>query len=239
MSITKKQPNKASTPETPATPVSEVIAEKKRKLARSLNKVINCSKCNRAFKKLDSLAKHEKSCDGKLRGGRPRGVENQKTKELKAIKSEMQNRIASKVNTLIAAQLRMAIGTHRLYMRELVNVGQLKRGKAAKGNELKTWKVSRVHDDADFMIYLSLDHDAQGNAKDTDTGIEYFYQVTGEGNHAALANLLDRAFGKPKENVELGEDPDAPLPIHGTGTTSELRKAMIEMVRAQVKGGVK
>lgn len=249
MTINKNTANKATTPDDTATPVGKIIKNKVVKLEKQTT-FENCPKCNRAYKKQDTLDIHVKTCQGKLQGtdgnggarpggGRPKGSENEKTKELKAIKSEMQNRIASKVNTLIAAQLRMAIGTHRLYMRELVNVGQLKRGKAAKGNELKTWKVSRVHDDADFMIYLSLDHDAQGNAKDTDTGIEYFYQVTGEGNHAALANLLDRAFGKPKENVELGEDPDAPLPIHGTGTTSELRKAMIEMVRAQVKGGVK
>lgn len=228
--ITKaKQP---SEPKETATSVGEIIAKKKTKTHKL---ALNCPKCNRFYKIPESLAKHVSKCDGKLGGGMPKGHTTEKTRELKLIKAEMMNRIAGKANELIAAQMRMAMGTHRLFMRELVDMGQLKRGNAPKGNERKTWKVSRVLDDAEFMIYLSLEHDEHGNAKDPDTGIEYFYQVSGEGNYAALANLLDRAFGKPKENIEVGEDPDAPIGKHGTGSTTALREAFVDLVKSQIK----
>lgn len=227
--ITKaKQPKPA---DKPMDSVGDVIAEKK----KTIKQFINCPKCNRAYKIQSSLDAHMAKCTGVNGAGRPEGSENEKTKELRLVKAEMQNRIAAKANMLIAAQMRMAMGTHRLYMRELVPMGKLKRGNADSGNEQHTYKVSRVVDDADFMIYLSLEHDEHGSAKDESTGVEYFYMLTSEGNHAALANLLDRAFGKPKENIEVGEDPDAPVGRHGTGNTAALREAFVELVKAQVK----
>lgn len=233
--ITKTEAEQPDMDKNPPKHIGEVIAKKRTK---SQKHALNCPKCNRYYKKLESMNKHIETCDGKLGGGMPKGHVTEKTKELKLIKSEMMDRIASKANELISAQMRMAMGTHRLFMRELVEMGQLKRGKAPRGNEQKTWKVSRVINDAEFMIYLSLEHDEHGNAKDADTGIEYFYQVTGEGNHAALANLLDRAFGKPKENIELGEDPDAPLtPIEG-GTAAlrqQVRAVLLEATKAPTK----
>lgn len=231
---------KAATPDKSPVAVGEVIKGKKKELTKSHNGVINCPKCNRAFKKLDSMNKHIEGCDGKLGGGMPKGKQTQKTKDLRAQRELMQATIASRTNELLAAQFRQAIGGSKLYMREKVPMGKLKRGNAERGNEQWTFKVSRVLDDSEFMIYLSLPHDEHGNAKDPSTGVEYFYQADYKGgNYLALANLLDRAFGKPKENIELGEDPDAPLPKHGTGTTIELRKAMISMVKQQIKDGSK
>ena len=237
MTIHKKQPDKAITPDDTATPVGSILNAKKKKLNKSVKNVINCPKCRRAFKIQASLDKHLETCNGKLGGGRPLGAESQKTKELKLQKEAMINIIASRTNELLAAQFRMALGQGVLMMREKVPMGELKRGKASRGNEKWTFKVSKVRDEAEFMIYLSLPHDTNGRAKDKDTGIEYFYMESKGGNYMELTNLLDRAYGKPKESLELGEDPDAPLPVHGTGTTTELRKALVSMVKKQIKDG--
>ena len=243
MAITKIAKNKTATPDTPATPVGEIIKSKNDKLVNK-PKILNCPKCNRAYKKQDSLDRHLKDCRGggggaggwQGAGGRPKGSENEKTKELKAIKAAMQMQIAGKVNELVTAQYRMAVGTGRLFVRtkETVEVG---RGKNKEKRE--RIQVRQVLNDDEFMIYLSLTHDQYGRAKDKDNGDEYFYMVAKEGNPVALSNMLDRAFGKPKESMELGEDPDAPIPIHGTGTTTQLRKAMIAMVKQQIKDGGK
>ena len=235
----KKQPNKATTPDDTAVPVGKIIKAKKKKLTKTQNNVINCPKCNRAFKKQKSLDTHLEKCDGKIGGGMPTGHQTEKTKQLKLQKEMMMQTIANRTNELLTAQFRMALGQARLYMREKVPMGKLKRGDAPQGNEQYTYKVTKVQNESDFMIYLSLPHDSYGRAKDKTTGVEYYYMESKGGNYMALTNLLDRAFGKPKENIEVGEDPDAPLPVHGTGTTTELRKAMIAMVKQQIKDGAK
>lgn len=244
MKKTAKQAKSRTTPEKPATQAGVIAAAKVEKLKNN-STYQNCPKCNRAYKKADTLAKHVKTCQGKQQGtdgnggaregaGRPKGSESEKTKELKAIKQGMQMQIAGKVNELVTAQYRMAVGTGRLFVRrkEEYEVG---RGK----NKTKQERISvhQVLNDDDFMIYLSLKHDEYGRAKDKDTGDEYFYMVAKEGNPVALANMLDRAFGKPKESMDLGNDPDAPLPKHGTGTTAELNKAFMALVKQQIKGG--
>lgn len=241
MTIKKTTAKEASTPETSATPIAEII---KNKNGKSVNKpkILNCPKCNRAYKKQDSLDKHINQCDGRGggaggwqgKGGRPKGSENEKTKELKAIKSQVQMQIAGKANQLVAAQFRMAVGTGRLFVRREV-ITEV--GKGDKAKQVKRIEVKQVLDDSDFYIYLGLEHDENGRATDKDTGDEYYYMVAREGNPVALANMLDRAFGKPKESMDLGNDPDAPLPTHGTGTTTELRKAFVALVKQQIKDG--
>lgn len=241
MKKTAKQAKSRTTPDKPATQAGEIAAAHIDKLKKQ--SIINCSKCNRAYKKPESLAKHEAECTGTSEkggaregAGRPKGSENEKTKELKAIKQGMQMQIAGKVNQLVTAQFRMAVGTGRLFQRYEREV-TFGRGKNQKTE--KRFEVRQVLDDADFMIYLSLSHDENGRAKDESTGTEYFYMVAREGNPVALANMLDRAFGKPKESLDLSEDPDAPLPKHGTGTTAELNKAFMALVKQQIKEGKK
>jgi hypothetical protein len=243
MTINKKAANKATNPDNTATPVGEII---KSKIGKSVKKpkILNCPKCNRAYKKQDSLDVHIRGCKGgkggaggwQGAGGRPKGSENEKTKELKAIKAGMQMRIAGKVNQLLTAQFRMAVGTGRLYVR---HVEKVQRGRGKNKWMDERIDVRKVEHDDDFIAYLNLSHDEYGRATDPDTGDQYYYMPAKEGNPIALANMLDRAFGKPKESMEVGEDPDAPLPKHGTGTTTELRKAMIAMVKQQIKDGGK
>lgn len=228
MTIKKNTANKASTPDDTATPVSEIIKNKNEKLKN--NQKLNCSKCNRAYKKQDSLDVHLATCKGKggaggynPGSGRKPGKVSEEKLALKLQKEALQQRIAAHANQLFNAQFNLAIGQTMLFV-------QIKE-RDSKGKVIRVYH-ERVESQETIKDYLD-DEDAMNDDE------HYYYITTRPANNQALSNLLDRAFGKPKENIEVGEDPDAPLPVHGTGTTTELRKAMIAMVKKQIKDGGK
>jgi len=232
MTIKKTTASKANTPDTPATPVGDIVDAKAKKLENlKNNQKLNCSKCNRAFKKTDSLAVHEANCKGDKRGaggaregsGRKPGKVSEQKMILKLQKEALQKRIASHADQLFNAQYNLAIGQTMLF----VKITE----RDSKGKPLRTYH-ERVESQETIKEYLD-DPDAQNDDE------HYYYITTRPANNQALNNLLDRAFGKPKENLELAEDPDAPLPVHGTGTTTELRKAKIAKVKQQNKEGKK
>lgn len=236
MTIKKTTANKAITPDTPATPVGEIIKAKAKKVGKKSEKVENkqilhCAKCNRAYKKPDSLAVHEATCKGgkgtnggaREGGGRKPGKVSEQKMILKLQKEALQKRIASHADQLFNAQFNLAVGQTMLF----VKVTE----RDSKGKPLRTYH-ERVESQETIKEYLD-DEEAMNDDE------HYYYITTRPANNQALTSLLDRAFGKPKENIELGEDPDAPLPKHGTGTTTELRKAMIMMVKQQIKDGGK
>jgi len=232
MTISKLTKNKASTPDTSATPVGDIIKAKPKKTVKVENKqFLNCKKCNRAFTKTDSLATHEATCKGgkgtnggaRPGGGRKPGKISDDKLTLKLQKEALQKRIAAHADQLFNAQFNLAVGQTLLF----VKITE----RDSKGKPLRTYH-ERVESQETIKEYLD-DEEAMNDDE------HYYYITTRPANNQALTSLLDRAFGKPKENIELGEDPDAPMPIHGTGTTTELRKAMIAMVKQQIKEGKK
>lgn len=235
--------NQASQPKTdtskPATSVGKVIAAKKKQNTKTQKDWVNCPKCNKAYKIQASLDKHVASCNGEHKGGMPKGYMTPEKVALKEQKLAMQHMIAKRASELITHQFTMAMGVRRLMVRHKVvtEIPQppTKTGKERKPKTIEKYEVRVASTEADFALYLSLPHDEYGNAKDEATGDEYYYFTLSEGNNQALTNLLDRAFGKPKENVELGEDPDQPLPQHGTGTTTELRKLFLDLAKQTIR----
>lgn len=229
MTIKKQPANKASTPDKPATSVKEIIKSKSEKLKN--NQILNCPKCNRAYRKQDSLDAHVKTCKGgkgdnggaREGSGRKPGKISHEKLVLKLQKEALQKRIAAHADQLFNAQFNLALGQTMLF----VKVTE----RDSKGKVLRVYH-ERVESQETIKDYLD-DEDAMNDDE------HYYYITTRPANNQALTSLLDRAFGKPKENIELGEDPDAPLPKHGTGTTTELRKAMIAMVKQQIKDGGK
>jgi len=224
MTISKLTKNKASTPDTSATPVGDIIkAKPKNKTEKAKNNWLNCPKCNKAYRKPDSLAKHLDGCTGKVNAGRKPGKISDDKLTLKLQKEALQKRIAAHADQLFNAQFNLAVGQTLLF----VKITE----RDSKGKPLRTYH-ERVESQETIKEYLD-DEEAMNDDE------HYYYITTRPANNQALTSLLDRAFGKPKENIELGEDPDAPMPIHGTGTTTELRKAMIAMVKQQIKEGKK
>lgn len=223
MTINKKAANKATTPDKPITPVSEIIKAKAKTITKSQKKWLNCAKCNKAYRNPEKKAVHEATCTGKHDGGRKPGVVSEQKMILNTQKKLMQERIAKNVDKLLNAQMNLALGQTMLF----VKVTE----RDSKGKPIRVYH-ERVESQETIKEYLD-----DPEALNTDEN--YYYITTRPASNQAIANLLDRAFGKPKENIELGEDPDAPLPKHGTGTTIELRKAMIAMVKQQIKDGSK
>lgn len=236
MTIKKTSKKSTATPDTPATHIKDIIKAKPTKPAKKTVKVknkqfLNCKKCNRAYTKPDSLATHEATCKGgkgtnggaREGGGRKAGKVSEEKQVLKLQKEALQKRIAAHADQLFNAQFNLAVGQTMLFVKVKV--------RDSKGKVISTYH-ERVESQSSIKEYLD-DPDAQNDDE------HYYYLTTRPANNQALSNLLDRAFGKPKENVEIGEDPDAPLPVHGTGTTTELRKAMLLLVRQQIKEGRK
>ena len=220
--MTKDKPvaNEANTPDESMTPIKDVIKAKlKHKTTKPQKVWLNCTSCNKAYRDPVKLEKHEQTCDGKHPGGMPKGRVNERTKTLNEQKKALQERIAAHADQLFNAQFNLAVGQTMLFV-------QIKE-RDSKGKVIRVYH-ERVESQETIKEYLDDE-----NAINDDE--HYYYITTKPANNQALTNLLDRAFGKPKENIELGEDPDAPLPVHGTGTTTELRKAMIAMVKQQLK----
>lgn len=192
-------------------------------------------------KELAILKNKPKTTHGGVRpnGGRPKGSLNKKTVDIKIARDMMQQAIASKTQELIVTEFRLAMGGGRLMKRWKELQGELKRGKNPRGNEVMRWRTERVTDEYDFEIYMSLEHDKNGRAKDKDEGVEYFYFEGSNPNLMALTNLLDRAFGRPKESLEIDAPVAEPLGEAGTGTTVVLRERFVQMVKETIitKGG--
>ena len=215
---------KAAIPDKSPVAVGEVIkAAPIKNSEKPKNNWLNCPKCNKAYRKPDSLAKHLERCDGKVNSGRKPGKVSEEKMILKLQKEALQKRIAAHADQLFNAQFNLAVGQTMLFVKVKV--------RDSKGKVISTY-TERVESQETIKQYL----DDEDQLNDDE---HFYYITTRPANNQALSNLLDRAFGKPKENIELGEDPDAPLPVHGTGTTTELRKAMIVMVKQQIKDGGK
>jgi uncharacterized protein YggU (UPF0235/DUF167 family) len=116
------------------------------------------------------------------KGGRPKGKKNQTTLEKEAILEAIKQRIFQKADQLIGAQFSIAEGCSYLF--EIIHY---KEGKEKKSKHVL------VKDPEEIKRYL--DGDAEPD--------KYYFITTDRPDDKALANLLDRAFGKPKESVEL------------------------------------
>lgn len=216
-------------PEIPS--LDDVLKVKKNKIDKlKNNQFLNCPKCNRSYKKQSSLDVHVATCKGKtVKGGarkgsgrKPGAISPHKI-VLNEQKKLMQERIAQNVDKLLNAQMNLALGQTMLF----VKVTE----RDSKGKPLRTYH-ERVESESIIKEYLD-------DPESMNTDENYYYIATRPANNMALSNLLDRAFGKPKENVELSEDPDAPVGKHGTGTTTALREAFVALVKAQVKSSNK
>lgn len=235
--------SKAKQPKTPTednvepmTPVKDVIKEKSGKLEKLKKGSVGyvCPSCGKELKTKKGHKIHVSKCtpdkpviNGSRKGDNKGGgrAPDPIKLELKEQKKAMQELIASKTNMLLATQLQMAVGTRHLYKRyeEEVNVGKHKK---------KVMRSDRVTDEADFLLFVAATQDGQTAKVD---GVEYYFIEASSGNHMALMNLLDRGFGKPKENLELSEDPDAPVGQAGTGTTDEMLSQFSSMFREHIR----
>lgn len=117
--------------------------------------------------------------------GRPPGAVNEDTRMRQEKLNEIKNRIANAANSIVNAQLGMARGSSYLFHTKWITD---KSGKMVKSTE-------RVTDPDIIESYLNGEYD--------DLQDEFYYITTKSPNNFALDSLLNRAFGKPKETLEV------------------------------------
>lgn len=120
--------------------------------------------------------------------GRHKGGQNESTKLRAAAKQDFQRRVVATSDNLFNAQYDLAIGEKYLMLTETVG---------------KSRDTSIVTDTELIIQFIN------GTLENTDT--EYYFMTTKPANNQALDSLLNRAYGKPDEKLEVKGDilPDA------------------------------
>lgn len=121
----------------------------------------------------------------------------------------MRAKISFAAGVLVNAQLRIALGEAYLYRRDHA-----------------TKEVTIIEDPDVIAGYLAGTLDDEG---------EYFYIASKPANNQAIANLLDRAFGKPTESVKLANDPENPITTPADGNTAQLAQAFRAFIAVSTK----
>lgn len=142
----------------------------------------------------DEIKKKKPKWGGKRENsGRPLGGENEATKKRKVVEGEMKDRIIRSVDNLLNSQMNLAQGCQMLF--------KVKRDK--KGKETKPQLVTSQDE---IERYL-----AGSEELDKDN---YYFITTSVPDNRAIDSLLDRTFGKARQNIGLdGGDEDKPIPI--------------------------
>jgi len=130
---------------------------------------------------------NDKSSHGGARpgAGRPKGSKDPQTIEREAAAEMFRERVAKNVDKLFNSQLDLATGEK--YLMVITTVGQ--------GTKQRK-EVSVVTDPETIKKFLDDER-----ALNTDT--EYYYMSTKPANNQALEGLLNRAFGRAKESLDV------------------------------------
>lgn len=130
---------------------------------------------------LKNISKHGGARKG---AGRPKGKENQNTKERRIAEEEMRNRVIKSTDSLLNSQMALAKGEVNLY--RVYYTGQ---------GSKKQKHVDIVTDQETITEYLA---DSLNNGED-----EYYYIATKSPDNRSIDSLLDRTYGKAKQSVDL------------------------------------
>lgn len=137
----------------------------------------------------DNILEHESlennsSWGGARQGaGRPKGSQNEATKERLAIKQAFQDRVAANADRLFNSQFNLATGEQYLMCKRIVGIGTKQR--------VVTDVVDSVETIKDYI---------NGDLDNSDD--EYYFISTKPANGMAIDSMLDRAFGKADTKVE-------------------------------------
>ena len=125
--------------------------------------------------------------------GKPPGTQNKKTIDKKVAEEEFKNRILLNIQDLLTSQMNIAKGTSYLY--KIVTHKGAKGGEGRKEHIL----VTDPYEIKDFLDELEGESGVNPNTDNDD----YYYISTEQPDNRALDSLINRVFGKPKENIDL------------------------------------
>lgn len=137
--------------------------------------------------KVETLKEDSSWGGARENAGRKKGSENEKTKQKKEVEAEMKERILKSVDSLLNSQMNLAHGVQMLYC-----ITTNKKGIRSK--------PQLITDQPSIEAYLA------GELEDDEN--EYYFITTERPDNRALDSLLDRTFGKSRQNIGLdgGED---------------------------------
>lgn len=145
----------------------------------------------------NSSGKHGGARDG---AGRPKGSMNEDSKVRMEAKKRFLERVAKVSDRLFNAQFDLAIGEKYLMVKRT----------EGEGKNRKTY--TEIVDDPDTIVAY-LNGDLNNHGED-----EYYFMTTKPADNRALDSLLNRAFGKPDEKLEI-TDPEGKGLFGGAGLT--------------------
>lgn len=143
----------------------------------------------------------EKKVKGKKRGGgkqpgagRPKGRKNNATIEREAALEAFKNGVTKRANALMNVQTMLAFGTIKVFRIETEYSGSGKNRKATRK------KPVLVSDDEEIINALDYTYGDGESPNDDET---YYFVTTKDPENNAINSLLDRTFGKPKEQIAI------------------------------------
>lgn len=128
--------------------------------------------------------------------GRPKGRKNEATLEKEAVENAMKQRIMQSIDSLFNAAKSVAIGNQFLYKIETKMEGK-KRVRSKPILVTSEWEINDYID--------RLDRENRGEEVEKDEDIYYFIS-TKDPDVTAVRELLDRALGKPMQNIKTESD---------------------------------
>ena len=145
--------------------------------------------------------------------GRPVGSKNKKTLEQEVVREEFRNRILLNVYDLLTAQMNIAKGSSYMYRIEETEKGKKKHVLVTDPDE-----IAEVLDEC------------EGNGVLNDN---YYYITTQAPDNRALDSLLDRVFGKSKQQLDITSDGES----INDESRAKARKAISGAMPANIGGG--
>jgi len=141
-------------------------------------------------KKVDETSKNNSSWGGPRKGaGRPEGQENEATKDKRIVQEEIKQRVLRSSDSLITSQMTLAKGIQMLY-------------RIDEDDEGKKSKPILIESQEEIESYLAGEYEGTS---------DYYFITTERPDNKALDSLLDRTFGKARQNIGIdgGEDGSA------------------------------
>ena len=146
---------------------------------------------------------------GKREGaGRKPGSKSKATLEKEEILAVVREKIMRRAERIVDSQTSLALGQQFLYKIEKV------RKKGTKGGTTyERQKPELVTSQLEIEAYLDgLTKEGDIN-NENDPAATYYYLTTKEPNNQAIDSMMNRAFGKPVETMEIKQDVNLKLDV--------------------------
>ncbi len=175
------------------TAIKDILENKSENLEKKSEKFF-CEKCNKETGHPTEY--HGKNGGVRAGGGRPKGSIAKSTRTALEAKNRFIQRVQSNVDKLFDAQLDLATGEKVL----MVKITE-------RDDDGKIKKIyHEIVDDPEIILQYMNNEDGYNNREDYEninTDEEYYYMTVKPANNQAIQGMLDRAFGKAPEKIEI------------------------------------